>query len=60
MYIFFKKKTSDTLINIGTGTDKSITEYAKLIMDHLGVKFKIIIKKKTQWNYEKSFRRFFS
>ena len=42
---FLKKKTSDTLINIGTGTDKSITEYANLIMKHLGVKLKIVYKK---------------
>tara|TARA_B100000886_G_scaffold337937_1_gene299738 strand:- start:47 stop:982 length:936 start_codon:yes stop_codon:yes gene_type:complete len=42
---FLNRKTSDTLINIGTGTDKSITEYAKLIMDHLGVSFKIHYKK---------------
>ncbi len=41
---FLKKKTSETLINIGTGKDKSITEYAKLIMDHLGVKLKIHYK----------------
>ena len=38
---FLKKKTSESLINIGTGTDKSISEYAHLIMKHLGVKFKI-------------------
>ena len=40
MYILFKK-TSESLINIGTGTDQSITQYANLIMKHLGVKFKI-------------------
>ena len=38
---FLKKKTSENLINIGTGTDESITEYANLIMKHLGVKIKI-------------------
>ncbi len=42
---FLKKKTSETLINIGTGKDKSISEYAKYIMNHLGVKFKIMYKK---------------
>ncbi len=42
---FLKKKTSETLINIGTGTHKSITEYANLIMDHLGVSLKIHYKK---------------
>ncbi len=43
---FLKKKTKETLINIGTGRDKSITEYAKLIMKHLGVNLKIIYRKK--------------
>ena len=42
---FLKKNTKETLINIGTGKDKSITEYAKLIMKHLGVNFKIVYKK---------------
>ena len=42
---FLKKKTKETLINIGTGRDKSITEYANIIMKHLGVNFKIIYKK---------------
>lgn len=42
---FLKKKTSETLINIGSGEDKSITEYARIIMKHLGVNFKIIYKK---------------
>ena len=40
-----KKKTKESLINIGTGKDKSITEYAKLIMKHLGVNLKIVYKK---------------
>ena len=42
---FLKKRTSETLINIGTGKDRSITEYAKYIMKHLGVNFKITYKK---------------
>ena len=42
---FLKKKTSETLINIGTGKDRSITEYAKFIMKYLGVDFKITYKK---------------
>ncbi len=42
---FLKKKTSETLINIGTGKDKSITEYANIIMKHLGVNFRINYKK---------------
>ncbi len=42
---FLKKKTKDTLINIGTGIDRSINEYAKIIMKHFGVKLKIIHQK---------------
>ena len=42
---FLKKRTSETLINIGTGKDRSITEYAKFIMKHLGVNLKITYKK---------------
>ena len=42
---FLKKRTSQSLINIGTGKDKSITDYAKFIMKHLGVNFKIVYKK---------------
>ena len=42
---FLKKKTRESLINIGTGKDKSISDYAKLIMEHLGVNLKIIYSK---------------
>ena len=42
---FLNRRTRETLINIGTGKDKSITEYAKLIMRHLGVNFKINYQK---------------
>ncbi len=38
---FFKKKTKDILINIGTGIEKSIEDYAKFIMKKLNVKMKI-------------------
>lgn len=38
---FLKKKTKHTLINIGTGEEKSINDYANYIMKHLGVKLKI-------------------
>lgn len=41
---FLKKKTKHSLINIGTGIEKSIVEYAKFIMLHLGVKLKIKYK----------------
>ena len=44
---FLKKKTKHTLINIGTGFDKSIEEYAKLIMKHLRVNLKIKYEKKS-------------
>ena len=44
---FLKKKTKESLINIGTGIEKSIIEYAKFIMRHLGVNLKIIYEKKT-------------
>ena len=38
---FLKKKTKHSLINIGTGNDKTINEYAKLIMEFFNVKLKI-------------------
>ncbi len=38
---FLKKKTKHSLINIGTGKEKTINEYAKYIMKYLGVKLKI-------------------
>jgi len=38
---FLKKKTKHTLINIGSGEEKSIKEYAKFIMKKLNVKLKI-------------------
>ena len=38
---FLKKKTKHTLINIGSGEEKSITNYAKFIMKKLDVKLKI-------------------
>ena len=41
---FLQKKTKHSLINIGTGIEMSINEYAKYIMHHLGVNLKIINK----------------
>ncbi len=38
---FLNKKTPETLINIGTGIEKTILQYAKFIMKHLGVNLKI-------------------
>ncbi len=51
---FLKKKTKETLINIGTGYEKSINEYCKFIMKHLGVKLKIIYEKR---NLDGTFRK---
>ena len=42
---FLQKRTKETLINIGTGKEKSINEYAKFIMKHLGINLKIINEK---------------
>ena len=38
---FLKKKTKHSLINIGTGTEKSIIGYAKYIMKYLGINLRI-------------------
>ena len=38
---FMNKKTKHSLINIGTGIEKSIIDYAKFIMRHLSVDLKI-------------------
>ena len=38
---FLNKKTKHSLINIGTGIEKSINEYAKYIMNYLGVNLEI-------------------
>ena len=43
---FLKKKTNKVIINIGSGIEKSILDYANFIMDHLKVRFKIIHIKK--------------
>ena len=39
---FLNKKTNHTLINVGSGVEKSINDYAKYIMKYLGVNLKII------------------
>tara|TARA_Y100000768_G_C23981207_1_gene685905 strand:+ start:2328 stop:3296 length:969 start_codon:yes stop_codon:yes gene_type:complete len=53
-FYFLKKKTKHTLINIGTGFDKSINFYANFIMKHLGVKLKIIHERqKLEGTYRK-------
>tara|TARA_B100000029_G_scaffold514407_1_gene617092 strand:- start:1172 stop:2128 length:957 start_codon:yes stop_codon:yes gene_type:complete len=51
---FLNKKTKESIINIGTGIEKSITQYAKFIMRHLRVKFNIIYEKnKLEGTYRK-------
>ena len=51
---FLNKKTKHSLINIGTGEDKTINQYAKFIMKHLGVNLKIINEKnKLEGTYKK-------
>ena len=42
---FLNKKTKDSLINIGTGHDKSILEYAKFILKKINYKCMIILDK---------------
>ncbi len=43
---FLKKKTKHTLINIGSGEEKSIEDYAKFIMKKLKIKLKIKFDRK--------------
>tara|TARA_Y100000591_G_scaffold321039_1_gene335332 strand:- start:84 stop:1031 length:948 start_codon:yes stop_codon:yes gene_type:complete len=43
---FLKTKTNETLINIGSGKDKTIIEYAKYIMKYLKVNYEIVLEKK--------------
>lgn len=38
---FLNKKTKHSLINVGTGVEMSINDYARYIMKHLGVKLRI-------------------
>jgi len=42
---FLNKKTKDSLINIGTGHDKSLFEYAKFILKKINYKCKIVLDK---------------
>ena len=51
---FLNKKTKHSLINIGTGQEKSINEYAKYIMKYLGVNLKI---KHENANLDGTFRK---
>jgi GDP-L-fucose synthase len=51
---FINKKTKDTLINIGSKNEKTINDYAKLIMNILGVDLKI---KYVNKNFNGTFRK---
>ena len=42
---FIKKKTKESLINVGTGLDMSILDYAKFILKKMDLKYKIILDK---------------
>ena len=42
---FLHKKTKETLINIGSGKEKTINEYAQFIMSQLNIKLKIFYDK---------------
>ena len=42
---FLHKKTKETLINIGSGKEKTINEYAQFIMSQLDIKLKIFYDK---------------
>jgi GDP-L-fucose synthase len=44
---FLDKKMSKNLINIGSGIEKTIDQYAKLVSEIIGVKLKIKYKKKS-------------
>ena len=43
---FLKKKIKHSLINIGSGEEKTILNFSKFIMKNLNVKCKIIFDKK--------------
>jgi len=42
---FLKRKTKDTIINIGSGKEKKIIDYAKFIINELNINLKIIFDK---------------
>ena len=44
---FMNKKVQSTLINIGTGIDYTIKQYAMFVIKSLGYKLKINFKKNT-------------
>ena len=46
MYFFYEKKTKNFLINIGTGKDRSIKDYAEFIIKKLDLNVKIKFDKR--------------
>lgn len=42
---FLKKKTKHTLINIGSGDERTIKDYSKFIMKKLAIKLRIVLNK---------------
>ena len=42
---FLKKKTKHTLINIGSGDERTIKDYSKFIMKKLAINLKIVLNK---------------
>ena len=57
---FLKKKTNHTLINIGSGQEKTILGFCKFLMKQMGVNLKIKFEKKTQWYSKKNVEYIFS
>ena len=54
---FLKKKTKHSLINIGSGEEKTILGYCKFVIKKLDINIKIKFeKKKTKWNPKKKTR----
>ena len=50
---FLKKKTKETLINIGSGKEMKIIEMKKKIDKLLGYENKIILKNSRKWDTKK-------
>ena len=55
---FLNKKTKNNLINIGSGIEKTIEQYAKIICEIIGVKLKIEYRNKFDWYTKKIIRLF--
>ena len=57
---FLKKDVKHTHINIGSGQEKSIKDFAKFVMKKLNVNLKIKFDKKTKWHPKKDIKYKFS